>query len=98
MSGFHIVAGPEGVTFAVRVVPRARRNQISGRHGEALKVRLTAPPVEGAATKALCVFLAEQLGVRSAAVEIISGHASRHKVVRVSGVSAGEVCQRLGIS
>jgi uncharacterized protein (TIGR00251 family) len=96
MSGFRITEGQGGVTFAVRVVPRARRNQLGGLHGEALKVRLTAPPVEGAANKALCSFLAEQLGVRSGAVEIISGHTSRQKVVRVNGVSADEVRQFLG--
>lgn len=96
MTGFQVTEHQDGVTFAVRVVPRARRNQISGRHGEALKVRLAAPPVEGAANAALCDFLAQQLGVRSRAVEIISGHTSRQKVVRISGVSAEAVRRQLG--
>jgi uncharacterized protein (TIGR00251 family) len=95
MAGFEVTPQQDGVTFAVRVVPRARRNQISGVHGEALKVRLAAPPVEGAANAALCGFLAVQLGVRPRAIEIISGHTSRQKVVRVRGVSVDEVRRRL---
>lgn len=98
MTEFQITEHQDGVTFTVRVVPRARRSQLSGLHGRALKVRLTAPPVEGAANVALCDFLAEQLGVRPRAVKIMSGHTSRQKVVRVSGVSADTVRQRLGIS
>lgn len=87
--------GEKGVTFAVRVVPRARRNQISGRHGDAIKIRLTAPPVEGAANAALCAFLAECLGVRQQAVEILSGHNSRAKIVRVVGLGAQQIQERL---
>lgn len=97
MSAFRINEDQDGVCFAVRVVPRARRNQLSGLYGEALKVRLTAPPVEGAANAALLDFLAEQLGVRSAAVAIVSGHTSRQKLVRVNGLSAGEVRRRLDL-
>lgn len=98
MAGFQVTEHQDGATFAVRVVPRARRDQLSGLHGAALKVRLTAPPVKGAANKALCEFLAAQLGVRPRAVEIVSGHSSRQKVVRVNGVSADEVRQQLGFS
>ena len=85
---------PGGVTFSVRVTPRARRNEIVGTQGEALKVKLAAPPVEGAANAALCAFLAEQLGARKSAVTLIAGQTSRQKVVRVEGVTAEQVQAR----
>jgi len=62
-----------------------------GLHGDALKIRLMAPPVEGKANRALQEFLAGRLGVSRSAVEILSGHASRQKRVRVSGVSAAAI-------
>jgi len=65
-----------GVTFAVRVVPRASRNEIVGVQGDALKVRLTAPSVEGKANEALVAFLAQRLGVRKSQVEIVAGGTS----------------------
>ena len=82
---------PGGVTLAVRVTPRARKNEIVGVAGEALRVKLAAPPVEGAANAALCALLAEQLGVRKSAVTLVAGQGSRQKVVRVDGVTADEV-------
>jgi uncharacterized protein (TIGR00251 family) len=80
-----------GVTFAVRVVPRACKNEIAGVHGDALKVRLAAPPVEGKANEALIAFLAQRLGVRKSQVEIVAGATSRRKMIRVIGLSAQEV-------
>jgi len=80
-----------GVTFSVRVVPRSSRNQIVGVEGGALKIKLTAPPVEGAANAALIEFVAEWLGVRRSAVSIVSGDKARNKVVRVSGVTRKRV-------
>jgi len=87
MSDWSITEANGGVTFAVRVVPRASRNQIAGVEGGALKIKLTAPPVEGAANAALIEFVAEWLGVRRSAVSIVSGDKARNKVVRVSGVT-----------
>jgi len=84
-----------GVTFPVRVVPRASKDEIAGVHGEALRIRLTAPPVEGKANEALIVFLAQWLGVRKSQVEIVAGAASRRKMVRIMGVSPQEVEQKL---
>ncbi len=84
------------ITFLVRVTPRAKRNQIVGAAYGALKVKLAAPPVEGAANDALTKFLAECLEIRAAQVEIISGHAARTKTVRVAGISADEAHRRLG--
>jgi uncharacterized protein (TIGR00251 family) len=95
MSQFKITEVKGGVTFPVRVVPRASKNEIAGVHGDALKVRLTAPPVEGKANETLIVFLAQRLGVRKSQVEIVAGAASRRKMIRVMGVSPQEVEQHL---
>jgi uncharacterized protein (TIGR00251 family) len=81
----------ESCAFHVRVIPRSRRNEIVGQHGDALKIRLTAPPIEGKANRALQTFLAKRLGVSPTAVEILTGHTSRQKRVRVEGVSADAV-------
>lgn len=86
--------GDNGATFAVKVQPRARKNAITGEVGEALKIALTAPPVEGKANDACIQFLAELLNVPRGSVTIISGHSSRNKVVRVAGRTASEVEQR----
>jgi uncharacterized protein (TIGR00251 family) len=83
-----------GVRFAVRVQPRASSSEICGLHGDALKVRLSAPPVDGAANEALVELLAGALGVAKRAVRIVAGASGRGKVVEVDGVRAGDV-QRL---
>ena len=95
MDQFRIAEVEGGMTFAVRVVPRASRNEIAGVHGDALKVRLTAPPVEGKANEALIAFLAKRLGVRKSQVEIMAGATSRRKMIRVIDLSAQEVEERL---
>lgn len=81
---------PGGVTFAVRVTPRSRKDEIVGADGEALRVKLKALPVEGAANAALCEFLASVLGIRTSAVTLIAGQSSRRKVVRVEGITADQ--------
>ncbi len=91
MSGLKIVESSGGVTFAVQVAARARRAEIAGVQGDALKVKLTAPPVEGAANAALIDFLAKQFGVRRSAVAIVGGERSRNKTVRVAGVTRAEL-------
>lgn len=73
------------ITFQVRVVPRASRSEIAGEHDGALRVRVAAPPVDGAANEELVRMLARVLGVSRSSVEIRSGHASRLKQVRVKG-------------
>ena len=87
--------GDKGATFAVRVQPRARRNAIAGEMGDALKIALTAPPVEGKANEACVDFLANLLKVPRSSVTIASGESSRNKVVRIAGLRAGEVEERL---
>ncbi|MGD2176869.1 MAG: DUF167 domain-containing protein [Anaerolineae bacterium] len=73
-------------TFRVCVAPKGRRDEIVGEHGDAIKVRVQAPPVGGKANQALRKFLAEQLGVSHRDVEIVSGHTSRWKWVKAYGV------------
>jgi uncharacterized protein len=87
---------PSGATFAVRVQPRARKNAITGVFGDALKLALTAPPVEGKANQACTEFLAELLNVPRSSVTIVGGQTSRNKVICVAGRTAAEVKQRLG--
>ncbi len=84
-----------GVTFAVRVHPRARKNAISGTVGDALKLALTAPPVEGKASQAVIEFFADLFQIPRSSVTIASGETSRNKVVRISGMSRAAVEQRL---
>jgi uncharacterized protein len=76
------------VTFRVRVAPRASRSACAGEHDGALKVRVAAPPVEGAANEELARALARALRVPPRAVEIVAGHHSKSKQVRVRGVEA----------
>lgn len=79
------------VRFAVRVQPRAKRNEIVGEHGGALKIRLAAPPIEGRANEALCRFLADCLNVPCAAVKITAGAQSRAKRVEIRGVTPEQI-------
>jgi uncharacterized protein (TIGR00251 family) len=79
------------VSFRVRVSPRARRDAIEGVAEGALRVRLTAPPVEGKANDALCRFLAERLDIPRSAVRIVSGERSRLKRVEACGVTLDRV-------
>ena len=84
-----------GATFSVRVHPRAKRNAITGTLGDSLKISLTAPPAEGRANDALIEFLADVLRLPRSSVTIAAGHGSRNKVVRVSGLSASAVAERI---
>src|SRR5687767_8921362 len=74
-----------GCRFAVQVQPRASRTEVVGEHGAALRVRISAPPVDGAANDELIRYLARELGVASSAVQIVSGASGRRKVVEVAG-------------
>jgi uncharacterized protein (TIGR00251 family) len=87
--------GNQGATFAVKVHPRAKKNAITGEVGDALKLSLTTPPVEGRANEACIEFLAKFLKVPRSSVTIASGHSSRNKVIRVVGLSAEEIRRRL---
>jgi uncharacterized protein (TIGR00251 family) len=79
------------VRVAVHVQPRASRSEIIGQHGAALKVRLQAPPVDGAANEALVGLLAEALNVPERAVRVVAGATSRSKTVEIDGTTADAV-------
>jgi hypothetical protein len=83
------------VTFAVKVVPRASKNQIVGIEGDTIKIRLNAPPVEGKANDALVEFLADTLQVARKQIDIVTGQTARRKIVRVRGITASQVEQKL---
>ncbi len=85
MSGLVVREQAGAVRFAVRVQPRASRAGVEGLVGDALKVRVTAAPVDGAANEAVVAVLAEALGVPRRAVAVVAGRSSRSKVVEVSG-------------
>lgn len=91
MSDLNLQSRDDTVTLEVRVAPRASRAAIVGVHAGALKVALTAPPVDGAANAALIELLADELGVPKRAVEITRGERSKNKTVRVTGVTAEQV-------
>ena len=84
--------------IAVRVIPRAGKSGLAGRRGDAYVVRVTAPPVEGAANAELVEVLAEALGVPRRQVAIVGGERSRQKSVRVSGIDAATLQSRLTAS
>ena len=77
--------------IAVRVIPRSKRDEISGERDGRLLIRLTAPPVEGAANAALCRLVARRAGVPARRVSIVRGQTSRDKIVRVEGIAADDL-------
>ena len=79
------------VAFIVRVVPRASKSEIVGEHEGNLKVRISSPPVDGAANEELKRLLAKQFGVSISAVEIVYGHSSKTKQIRIAGVTAEQL-------
>ena len=85
----------DGATFAIKVHPRAKKNAITGEVGDALKVSLTAPPTDGKANAACVEFFAKLLKVPRSSVSIAAGESSRNKVIRVMGVTAQQVQERV---
>ena len=81
---------PGGISFQVKVHPRAKQNGITGTLGEALKLSLTAPPIEGRANEACIEFFARLLKVPRSSITIASGQSSRLKVIRITGITAAE--------
>jgi uncharacterized protein (TIGR00251 family) len=80
-----------GITFTVRVVPRASSTELIGEHDGALKIRIAAPPVEGAANRELIRFLAKTFKVPQRGVEIVSGANSKNKIVRVNDADTASI-------
>jgi len=77
---------PSGAVLNLRIVPRASKNTIQGRHGDALKIRLCAPPVDGAANAALIEFLAKTFSLPRSRIQLLSGQTSRTKRVLLAGI------------
>jgi len=86
-----LASAPDGVYVQVVVLPRASKTAIVGLQGEELKVRLTSPPVEGAANKLCCAFFAKLCGVAKSHVSLSSGDKSRHKRLLIEGVTVDEL-------
>jgi uncharacterized protein (TIGR00251 family) len=86
-----IKATKDGVVLTLHIQPGAKKTEIVGLHGEALKIRLAAPPVDGKANEALLEFLVEKVGARRTALELVSGQTSRTKRVCIDGCSVEEL-------
>ncbi len=88
---------PTGVRLEVKVQPRSSRNQVVGEQNGALKIKLTAPPVEGEANAALVQFLAGYLKVPRKDIVLLKGDTSRQKIIEISGLNASQLLSRLGL-
>jgi uncharacterized protein (TIGR00251 family) len=97
MSKPAIQASADGVTFSAKVVPGSRRTTVAGVLEDMVKIRVAAAPEKGKANQCLVAFLARQLRVKKNAVEIVAGHGSPIKQVRVAGISAAQLLDRLGL-
>jgi uncharacterized protein (TIGR00251 family) len=85
----------DGVELSVIVVPRSSRCEISGIHNNALRIKLTSPPVDNEANVQCCSFIAKQLGIAKRQVLIIRGNTARKKVVKIAGVTESEVRRKM---
>ncbi|MBI3418432.1 MAG: DUF167 domain-containing protein [Verrucomicrobia bacterium] len=86
---------PDGLQLAVKLQPRAAKNEIAKALGNELRIKVTAPPVDSAANEALLRLLAERLDCPRGRVELVRGHTSRHKIVRFHGLAAETVVKKL---
>lgn len=84
-----------GCTLSVRLQPRASRNEICGEMGDALKIKVTAPPVDSAANSLLVEYMADLLHISKGSVQILKGHTSRNKILQISGVSTSEFLNKI---
>ncbi len=95
MSDWFRVAADGRITLTLHIQPGAKKSEFAGLHGEALKIRLAAPPVDGKANEALVKFVAARLGLAKSAVSLVSGQTSRHKILEVRGTTATAVAALL---
>ncbi|HSR15765.1 MAG TPA: DUF167 domain-containing protein [Gemmatimonadales bacterium] len=92
-----VIPANGGCLLRLHVQPRASRTEVAGRHGDTIKVRVAAPPVEGAANDALLQYLAGVLGMPRSALTLVRGDGARAKTVHVQGLDAGSAARRLGL-
>ena len=97
MSDWYRVAGDGRITLTLHIQPGAKKTEFAGLHGDALKIRLAAPPVDGKANEALIKFMAETLGLTKSAVSLKSGQTSRRKVLEVQGATTEAVARLIQI-
>lgn len=90
-----ITPSKDGVVIQIHATPRASRSQVQGLHGDALKVRLQAPPVDGKANEALIDFIAGKFGIPSRRVVLVSGQTGRQKRIAVQGMTPDQAIQAL---
>ena len=95
MSDWYRVSSDGRITLTLHIQPGAKKTECAGLHGDALKIRLAAPPVDGKANEALVKFVAERLGLARSAVLLKSGQTSRRKVLEVAGTTAAAIEQLL---
>lgn len=86
---------PDGVVLKIKVQPRASRNKIAGVIGDALKLMLTAPPVDGEANAACVDFFSDLFGVPKKSIQILSGHTGRTKLVKVYGLTKSDILEKV---
>ena len=92
---FKIEEREDGIIFRIRVRPSASRNEIKGIHGEALKIDINAPPIKGKANKECIRFLAKELRIPKADIEILSGLKSKDKLIKIKGISKEKLLKAL---
>ena len=88
---------PDGALLAVKLQPRASKNEIIGALGDELRIKVTAPPVDAAANEALIRLLAETLGCPRSKVELLRGHTSRHKTIKLHGLTPEAIATKLAV-
>jgi uncharacterized protein len=93
-----VESATDGIRIRLHIQPRAARTELAGAFGDALRIRLKSPPVDGAANDELIRFLAEALEVPRSRVDLVAGHAARRKTVRVTGIGADLAARRLGLA
>ena len=95
LKGLQIKEGEGGCTISLKVIPKASRTQITGVEAGALKLKVQAPPVEGAANEAVVEYLAKCLRKSKSSIDLIKGRQSRHKVIHITGISSMEVMKMM---
>jgi len=87
----------EGLDIKIRAVPRASKNEIQGIYDQALKIRLTTAPVDGKANQALIRFLSKELHISKSQIQMKRGDTSRHKTLRITGLTQEQLLERIGL-